>query len=67
MDLLIFTQQRQIAVPDRAHAGDEGAALGARSDGLDRQLVVQPPIIAGGTDPRIHGLRPVVVSGRLPD
>jgi hypothetical protein len=65
--LLIFTEEQQIAVPDRAPSGGTKAWRLARSDRLDRQVVVQPPIIAGGPDPRIEGMGAVVVSGRLPD
>src|SRR5512132_2472081 len=65
--LLIFTEEQQIAVPDRAPSGGTKAWRLARSDRLDRQVVVPPPIIAGGPDPRIEGMGAVVVSGRLPD
>jgi hypothetical protein len=62
----MLTEVHQSAVPDRVPWGTTARRL-ARSDGLDRQVVVQPPIIAGGPNPRIDGLSAVVICGRLPD
>src|ERR687890_1337063 len=45
-----------------------GPSLGCqRSATIDRQLVVEPAVVASGANPIIDGLRTVVVSCCLPD